>query len=610
MKVSLNLSRQLFLECQWTYETSPDEIDKYYSIMQSLEVAASSLNNLGKIDCAEILKLLARISSMQLSGTSLNEPFMPMMRDFEKGRRTLLPEDLTLEEVSFLEDILDDVNEPYLKARIADLIWLLRKPRIVNYAKIAIDTYIALANCIDDDSWYKGLNVLLERAARLCIQIKDYDRLEKIKTKLFSIFLLEYPNSKFMNLSIADLMSKLKIDNDIKEDIATRLYEKGKFFKEERDFLAARSYFELASKKYQQCSDDKKHIDSLVEIAESFEQEANELSASSYLVADALFENAIQAYRRIPVKYRTIYGIEDKISLIRNKKMISGKASVDEMAIFKTDGIDISDIVKSSIDHVSGKDTLQETLTYFISVSSGVSYHKIVDDAKSTLDNNFLRDSFSGVKKSSDGRVVAKIPAMNRDAGEDDPANKAVLNSRIYEHFSIRIQLVVQGQILPALRQLCMEHRFNKDCMVAVCLQSQLVPEGRENLLGHALWLGIEEEFGAAIHLLCPQVEHIVRTELKKVGAHTTTIDSNGIENENGLSTLMELPEVEQIFGKSLAFEIRSIFTESLGSNLRNEVAHGLLDDNSSSSIYTVYAWWMILRLVILSIINVSIKRD
>lgn len=610
MEGSLNLSRQLFLECGWTYEASSEEIDKYYSIMRSLEATASSLNNLGKIDCAEILKLLAGISSMHLSGTSLNEPFMPMMRDFEKGRRTLLPEDLTLEEVSFLEEILDDVNEPYLKARIADLIWLLRKPREVNYAKIAIDSYIALANCIDDDSWYKGLNVLLERAARLCIQIKDYDRLEKIKTKLFSVFLLEYPKSKFMNLSIADLMSKLKIDNDIKEDIATRLYEKGKFFKEERDFLAARSYFELASKKYQQCSDDKKHIESLVEIAESFEQEANERCASSHLVADRFFENAIQAYRRIPVKYRTIYGIEDKISLIRNKKTTSGKASVDEMAIFKTDGIDISDIVKSSIDHVSGKDTLQEALIYFISVFPGVDYHRLLSDAKNTLGNNNLSDIFSGVQLSGDGRVIAKIPAFNRNASEDDPVNKAVLNTKIHNHFSMYVQLAVEGHILPALRQLYKEHRFNKDFMVAVCSQSQLVPEGRENLLGYALWLGIEEEFGAAIHLLCPQVEHIVRTELKKVGAHTTTIDSNGIENENGLSTLMELPEAEQIFGKSLAFEIRSIFTESLGSNLRNEVAHGLLDDNSSSSIYTIYAWWMILRLVILSIINGSIKRD
>ena len=83
---------------------------------------------------------------------------------------------------------------------------------------------------------------------------------------------------------------------------------------------------------------------------------------------------------------------------------------------------------------------------------------------------------------------------------------------------------------------------------------------------------------------------------------HTTTIDSEGIENENGLSTLMKLDKAIPTFGENLAFEIKSIFTESLGFNLRNEVAHGLLNDNSANSIASIYAWWMILRLVVLSV--------
>lgn len=72
----------------------------------------------------------------------------------------------------------------------------------------------------------------------------------------------------------------------------------------------------------------------------------------------------------------------------------------------------------------------------------------------------------------------------------------------------------------------------------------------------------------------------------------------------------MELPETEQIFGKSLVFELKSIFTEAIGFNLRNNVAHGLLDDNDSISLASIYAWWMILRLVIRSIVSGQIKRD
>ncbi|HHQ4533740.1 TPA: DUF4209 domain-containing protein [Aeromonas veronii] len=145
--------------------------------------------------------------------------------------------------------------------------------------------------------------------------------------------------------------------------------------------------------------------------------------------------------------------------------------------------------------------------------------------------------------------------------------------------------------------------------MVAACHHSPIVPQNREELLGYALWLGFEYEFGAAIHLLCPQVEHIVRSQLKEAGAHTTNIDREGIENENGLSTLMDLQEALKLFGEDLTFEIKSVFTDTLGFNLRNEVAHGLLDDNTSASIHTIYAWWMILRLVIRSIVDGSPKE-
>ena len=70
----------------------------------------------------------------------------------------------------------------------------------------------------------------------------------------------------------------------------------------------------------------------------------------------------------------------------------------------------------------------------------------------------------------------------------------------------------------------------------------------------------------------------------------TTNIDSDGIEQENGLS--------------------KSIFTESLEFNLRNETANVLLDDATASSIGGIYAWWMILRIIIHSIMTESPYRD
>jgi hypothetical protein len=90
----------------------------------------------------------------------------------------------------------------------------------------------------------------------------------------------------------------------------------------------------------------------------------------------------------------------------------------------------------------------------------------------------------------------------------------------------------------------------------------------------------------------------MVRVHLKQAGAQTTNLDKDGIENENGLSTLMDLPKVAAVFGKDLSFEIKTLFCDAFGPNLRNDLAHGLLDEDAFNSPNAIYAWWLGLRLV------------
>jgi hypothetical protein len=146
-----------------------------------------------------------------------------------------------------------------------------------------------------------------------------------------------------------------------------------------------------------------------------------------------------------------------------------------------------------------------------------------------------------------------------------------------------------------------LEHRFREADFVALASQSPIVPKDRTNLFGKALFAGYERDFVTALHLLIPQIEHMVRVHLKQAGAKTTNLDKDGIQDEKGMSTLMDLPEAEQVFGKDLTFELKAIFCDPFGSNLRNELAHGLLDENSCHSVSGIYAWWFALRLVFIA---------
>ena len=60
----------------------------------------------------------------------------------------------------------------------------------------------------------------------------------------------------------------------------------------------------------------------------------------------------------------------------------------------------------------------------------------------------------------------------------------------------------------------------------------------------------------------------------------------------------MYAPEADKVFGENLAFEFRALLCDSHGPNLRNTIAHGLLDDDVGQSVYVVYAWWLALKLV------------
>ena len=60
----------------------------------------------------------------------------------------------------------------------------------------------------------------------------------------------------------------------------------------------------------------------------------------------------------------------------------------------------------------------------------------------------------------------------------------------------------------------------------------------------------------------------------------------------------MDLPQTEKMFGEDTSFEIRALFCEPFGPNLRNNLAHGLLDDGACYSPNTIYAWWFGLKLV------------
>jgi len=319
------------------------------------------------------------------------------------------------------------------------------------------------------------------------------------------------------------------------------------------------------------------------------------------MVAASFYESALQKYRAIPRALRDKHDVDNRIAELRVEMNKAGENSLSEMGTITSGPIDISELIENAVKAVKGK-TTPEALLQFANVYRGAKVEKIRSFSEEMLRNHPLQSLISATHMSSDGRVIAKRPGADLNGENQDET----IWPEMVKHYVMELGLVVQGDIWPSLEVIRLEHRLKEADFHSFVSRSPVVPPDRIQLVAKALYLGYDNDFVGALHLLVPQIENLVRYHLNQNGEKTTNIDINGIENENGLSTLMANSKVEEIFGADLAFELSAIFCDPFGPNLRNELAHGLVGYEESQNIYSIYAWWLMFRLVFNTFWNIN----
>ena len=555
----------------------------------------SHLNKAGDCEIDPKLKksllLLANICSPILNSESRNDPFQPFMTWGNK--RSFLPIDLIDEEILYLSSIVDEDLPPILKARIADILWTYSKPKNKKLSEIAIENYISMD--VYNDFFEPDVYVFWERAVMLAKQTKNSSLIEKIKSKLLNE--IDYPSTNwdFHLLQIIEIFDNTDLDKELNHNFAEKLLEKQKEFNHEQQFHIAEQYLELAAKLFKKAGNTENSYKSLALLSQAAENHGDYRKNESAMVANSFYKLALQRYREIPNSYRNTLQIDQRLDTVQEKITQSGLLGTDELQLISTKEMDISKLQEHSINHVKDKQSPFESVLYFTGVSS-CNFESIWKSTENNINNSPISSLFGETSVSSDGRQVSSIPPLNSNNRDEVILKNAIKN------FGIHMNLVVEGYILPALEQIQQEHLFPKEFLIQLCKFSSIVPEKREILVANALYQGFEWDFRSAIHLLAPQIENMVRQLLKRHGLVTTHTDPNGIENEMGLSSLVSIAGAREILGDDLWFELQAVFTDSLSANLRNEVGHGLLDDDTSNSLYSVYAWWMVLRLVVRNI--------
>lgn len=582
----------------WKKVLSKIANEGYVAMWKALSSEARQAIENRELASGKILWLLADICSMALAPKSLNEPFKPFM--VMEGRRTVIPDDLSDADIEFLAEIVELVDDDWLKARLADLVWLKRKPRDFKFALIAIDSYRLIP--LDTETWVRGGRECWERAVSLTCMLKTGagDRLTEMENAILDAFLAVTSADGFLGVWLTDLLETYGLGHDKGLIIAQKLKTLAENFDGMGDLHRAREYFSASAEWFKRNGDESTAASMIVALAEGWVKEAVFQSASanpSHMLAATFYENAIQTYRTIPRSERAAYRVDERIAELRTQLNDSGEKSIAEMGMISTPGIDISQLIENAREAVRGK-PLVEALKAFANLHSGAKVDQLRKDTLKRMRQFPLQSLFSSTMvMSPDGRVIAKNSVMGLEVESTSDHGDSIFPEMIRD-YGILVSIVVQGDIWPALEVLLLEHRLRESDFIGLAGQSPIVPKGRERLFGKALFSGFDRDFVSAIHLLIPQIEHMVRLHLKQAGAKTANLDKDGIENENGLSTLMDLPEAKQVFGEDLAFELKALFCDAFGPNLRNVLAHGLLEEDDCYSPFAIYAWWLGLRLI------------
>ena len=561
----------------------------------------------GRQSHGKVLQLFADACSMVLSPKSINDPFKPLLV-MERGRFPI-PEDLSEADIMFFAQIVDAVDDPWLKARIADLIWLKQRPSEVRFALAAIDAYRLIP--LSTETWVRDGRECWERAIGLSRMLGTGtgNRLTKIEAAIIQSFESTTKSDGFLGLWMADLLEENGLGRNHKTAIAQKLEALANEFDIEGDLHGARKFFGASARWFKAAGNEEKSTLMTVAVAESWAKEVVSRASSenpSHMAAASCYEEAIQTYRTIPRAQRSAHRIDERIDELRAGLSDSGDKSLGEMGVISTPGVDISRTVENSRNAVRGKSAL-EAFKAFANLHRWVVAKELRANSIKRLRETPLLTMITATMMSRDGRVTTKRPGMSIGV-EPSADDEIVIRSEMIRGYGTLVSCAVHGVIWPALEVMLLEHRLREADFVEFASQSPIVPKGRERLFGKALFAGYDRDFVTALHVLTPQIEHMVRFHLKQYGAKTTTLDSNGRESENGLSTLMKLSAADKVFGEDLAFEIRALFCDAFGPALRNELAHGLLDYDAYHTSYAIYAWWLGLRLVFNSFLSTTLR--
>ncbi len=559
---------------------------KNSSYGRALLAEAERLKERGEFSGERAFSFLAKIAALwpdyNLPGNPYEQPWMKSA--------PLSPSDLDV-----LEEVFGEIEDPEFKARVGDVLWEFRRRH--DAATVAANAFVDSAHRLEEAKLWPPFVKRLERALALAgklgrgkpLHTRLCDEVEQTITKYKEVNEAGFLCSRLIQL----LDSHRRLDSarysKLCKDLAAR-------FSAAKQWDKAHDYWTLSAKHCRRLEDAPATSKALVEAAECWAAKAEENIASenpNALFAAHWMGKAFYELQQASAPEERQIEVHRRLRELQKnglKRMSPLPISEELLEKFEEHESRIADFAR---EHVRGLD-FDEALCRLAFMAEVPDPSEIKARIESESSHSVWTQIIPTATVTESGLTADQLGPMPTSSGpeyDDWMVKRAYLHARQLEWPSL-------ATLIEAAREQIVEENCPSiGDLVSLVTSNSFIPPGHEGIYRRGLYAGLVGDWLVAVHLLVPQLEASIRQVFEQEGIRTSSVESEGIQEEKLLGKLLFHEKMENLFGVAPTFNLRGILVEKLGFNLRNDMAHGFISEAGFFSPAAPVLWWLTLRM-------------
>ena len=322
----------------------------------------------------------------------------------------------------------------------------------------------------------------------------------------------------------------------------------------------------------QKCRDNEQVKLAKEELADCYVNFANDfVEINQAMISADYLEKAIKLYRESGKK-----DLAEKTFLVKNniqKKIINELSTISVKVKTPPELIKMTDNLKNI--------SLSEAIIELSKITNFYSKDFIKKEMLNHYRNSFSGNLISKKLINSEGEKLSTLTPLNINNPEE---NKELLKLHLWKYMFDYIEFDANLIIKPFLNAIRNSYSFKMEDLIFIVSNNPVIPPNREDIVLTGIYYFLSGNYYEALHILAPQTEAIFRYIACLLGANILTLEKDGSSKKKVLSSIFEIKELRDGYDNNILFIFEGLMNSEFGGNIRNRIAHGIMEQEEASS--------------------------